>query len=165
MAVDVHTKPAIEVRELPFRHTAAIRTTVRADRLPGELERIFESVMLAVGRQGLAASGAPFARFHRVDRHIDVEAGIPLAQPIEPLGKVQPSSLPDGPCVHATCQGGHPCACSVAEAAMDYAAHHALQVSGSYWESYEVRSTVNASHEQLCTELFLPVKRSAPNRP
>ncbi len=44
-------------------------------------------------------SGPPFSRYHRIDtktNKIDLEAGIAVKAPIEPSGRVKPSTLPAG---------------------------------------------------------------------
>ena len=77
--------------------TAVIRETVPLAELPAFFARAFAAVAAAAGQQGVPISGPPFAKYIGMptDR-IDVEAGFPVAQPIEAAGQVRASRLPGG---------------------------------------------------------------------
>jgi effector-binding domain-containing protein len=123
----------IEVRVLPFRHTATVRRTVAAYAMTGELLRGLDVVETAIGMQGLAPVGPPFVRLHRLGEELDLEIGIPLAQPIEPAGEVRPSSLPGGPAVHVL-RLGDLARAGTLRALTAYLARHGLTQVGSPWE-------------------------------
>lgn len=133
MAAPASLASRIEVRVLPFRHAASVRRTVAASVMTGTLLRGLDLVETAVGMQGLAPVGPPFVRFHHLGTELDLEIGIPLAQPVEPAGDVRPSSLPGGPAVHVQ-RLGDLARARTHRALAAYLARNGLTQAGSPWE-------------------------------
>jgi hypothetical protein len=89
----------VERREQP---TAGVRDRVPMADLSGFFSRAFGETMAAISAQGAHASGPPFGKYYgRPDAFVDVEAGFPVATPIEPAGDVVPGFLPGGRVVEA----------------------------------------------------------------
>jgi effector-binding domain-containing protein len=85
------------IAELPERHYVGVRRTITmttfgvvADRLP--------EIFAWLGRKGVPPAGAPFFRFHVIDMEGDlqVEAGVPVAAPVEGEGEIVPGVIPAG---------------------------------------------------------------------
>ena len=84
----------VERQEQP---TAGVRERVPMADLPQFFSRAFGETMAAISAQGAHASGPPFGKYYgRPDAFVDVEAGFPVATPIEPAGNVVPGVLPGG---------------------------------------------------------------------
>ena len=133
MAAPASLASRIEVRVLPFRHAATVRRTVASSAMTGEILRGLDLVETAIGMQGLAPVGPPFVRLHRLGGELDLEIGIPLAQPIEPDGDVRPSSLPGGPAVHVL-RLGDMAGARTHRALAAYLVRNGLTQAGSPWE-------------------------------
>lgn len=86
----------------------AIRRTVTMATFPEIADRMPE-VFSWLASRGIRPSGAPFFRFNVIDmeRELEVEAGVPVAAPVEPDGEILVATLPPGRYVTAT-HVGHP---------------------------------------------------------
>ncbi len=86
----------------------AIRRTVTMATFPEIADRMPEVFGWLAGR-GVPPAGAPFFRFNVIDmeRELEVEAGVPVAAPVEPDGEILAATLPTGRYVTAT-HVGHP---------------------------------------------------------
>src|SRR5687767_11212199 len=100
------TNLAIEERTaqpyVTIRRTITMQTFPEiADRMPGLFEWLAE--------RGIAPAGPPFFRYLVIDmeRELDVEAGVPVAAPVDGDGEVLAGVLPAGRYA-ATTHVGHP---------------------------------------------------------
>lgn len=98
----------LDIVDRPAQPYVAVRRTVTmqtfpeiADRLPGLFGWLAE--------RGIAPAGPPFFRYLVIDmeRELDVEAGVPVATPIDGDGEVLAGELPAGRYA-ATTHVGHP---------------------------------------------------------
>jgi effector-binding domain-containing protein len=98
----------LAIEERPAQPYVAIGRTITmqtfpeiADRLPGLFGWLAE--------RGVAPAGPPFFRYLVIDmeRELDVEAGVPVAAPVDGEGEVLAGSLPAGRYA-ATTHVGHP---------------------------------------------------------
>ncbi|GAA2741757.1 GyrI-like domain-containing protein [Terrabacter aerolatus] len=89
----------VETTEQP---TAVVRSTVAMDELPAFFARAFATAAATIGQQGQAPAGPPFGLYRGMPTTVvDVEAGFPVARPVEAAGEVVPSTLPGGSVVEA----------------------------------------------------------------
>lgn len=174
MPVSTRHAQSIDVRDLPFRHAATVRETIEIDDLAEAVDRMVGTVMEAIGLQGLAAAGPPFARVEGggalidiahaghdgAGAHVDVEAGIPLAQPIAPTSGIRADHLPAGPALHLIHEGDRATLPSSRRALRDYLVEHALTASGEGWECYPASPSGTPHPERCCVELYLPIEPS-----
>jgi effector-binding domain-containing protein len=98
----------LEIADRPAQPYVAVRRTVTmqtfpeiADRLPGLFGWLAE--------RGIAPAGPPFFRYLLIDmeRELDVEAGVPVAAPVDGDGEVLAGELPAGRYATTT-HVGHP---------------------------------------------------------
>jgi effector-binding domain-containing protein len=98
----------LEIVDRPAQPYVAVRRTVTmqtfpeiADRLPGLFGWLAE--------RGVAPAGPPFFRYLLIDmeRELDVEAGVPVAAPVDGDGEVLAGELPAGRYATTT-HVGHP---------------------------------------------------------
>jgi len=148
----------VECDELVERHVASVCTSTHRRRLRHTISVLHELVMDAVGEQGLAPAGPLFTRYHRLGAVVTLEAGIPLAQPIVPLGVVAASTLPGGLVLRARHVGERmpmPVPCAELER---YCSTHGLRATGAPWESYLVDGRDTPDEREWVTDIYLPVR-------
>ena len=88
---------APEITERPAVPYAGITTWVTMDALGSVADRIPE-IFGWLGARRIAPAGPPFFRYHVIDmeRQLLVEAGVPVASPVEDDGDVRGGTLPSG---------------------------------------------------------------------
>jgi effector-binding domain-containing protein len=151
--------PRIWLRQLAERHVAAIRATCPPHRARRTVADLLEMVMDAVGLQGLAPAGPLYARYHQVGSVVDLEAGIPLAQPIVAQGLVTPGTLPAGPAL-CTIHTGLPGELHrKVRALRAFAKRAGLVATGGHWESYLSHPPRRGDGRECQVAVFLPVAR------
>ena len=153
-----HGGSRVDLDELVERHVASVCTSIDRHRLRRTIAVLHELVMDAVGEQGLAPAGPLFTRYHRLGEVVTLEAGIPLAQPIEPLGVVAASVLPGGPALRARHVGGReqlPQRCPELER---YCSIHGMRAAGPPWECYIIDGRDTPDEREWVTEIYLPVR-------
>ena len=92
----MNSEPKINDRaERPYM---GIRTVTPWQQLPTVIPRFIGEVFGFLGQQGIEPRGAPFIRYHVIDmdRELDIEVGVPIAQSASGNGRVQAGSLPAG---------------------------------------------------------------------
>lgn len=159
---EAHDLLEVRFRELSQRHVASIRTTTQSRPFERTVAMLHELVMDAVGEQGLAPAGPLFARFHRSGATVDVEAGVPLAQPITPTGVVLASSLPGGPALTVLLSGDHRARDTSRAMLVMHALRQGYGVRGAPWENYLVDECDTPIPSEWLTEICLPVARALP---
>lgn len=88
----------VEARTLEARSTAVADAVLLVPEIGAWLGTAYTAVEAAIADQGIEVTGPPFARYHRLDEdRFAIEAGVPVAVPIEPAGAVHGSTLPGGP--------------------------------------------------------------------
>lgn len=89
--------PEVRLHDRTEVHTAGIRRTVPLSALTDFFSEAFTKTMSALDEQGVAPIGPPFGKYYgSPGATVDVEAGFPVAAPIDRAGEVAPGSLPRG---------------------------------------------------------------------
>jgi effector-binding domain-containing protein len=89
--------PGWKLIEVAEQHTATVRVTCKPDEISRTLAGILPEVMRYLGEAGATAAGPPFSRYHSLEGgQIDLEAGLPVTQPIKGSGRIKASTLPGG---------------------------------------------------------------------
>jgi effector-binding domain-containing protein len=158
------TAPQIVTRaQQPY---VAVREQVTMAGL-GELGARLGAVAGWLGARGLAPAGPPFFRYNVIDmmHELEVEAGFPVAAPVEASGGIVPGLLPGGRYATVT-HTGHPSELiDVTKELLDWAAAQGLawdmtQTSrGEQWgcrlETYLTDPSVEPDMSKWVTELAL----------
>lgn len=89
----------------------ATAATIRVTTAPDEVGRVMGEVLPEVWgyleERGIHPAGPPFARYHACrESEVDLEAGFPVARPVDGEGRVSAGELPGGE-VAATWHAGH----------------------------------------------------------
>jgi effector-binding domain-containing protein len=126
-----------ESRTVPEQPTAVVRATLRHGELGDWFGPAFDEVAHYLHRHGVASCGFPFARHHlRGDGTFEVEAGLPVPDPIDGDARVRPSCLPGGHVVAVWHIGPYGQAGTAYQALNDWlTAEHGVR-TGDPWEVY-----------------------------
>jgi effector-binding domain-containing protein len=111
-----------------------VRGHVAHDGIGPFIGEAFGEVMAALG--ATPPAGMPFARYEMTPDGWDIEAGFPVADPIEASGRVVPSSLPGGTVVTVLYTGSYESLGQVYEELEKWVADNGWQPAGSPWEGY-----------------------------
>lgn len=77
------------------QQTAVIRLTIPREEIQNAMGPAMQEVMQTLAAQGIAPTGPLFSHHFRMDPAVfDFEVGAPVANPVTPTGRVQPSRLP-----------------------------------------------------------------------
>jgi effector-binding domain-containing protein len=98
----------LAIEERPAQPYAAIRRTITMHTFPEVADRLPE-VFGWLAARGIAPAGPPFFRYLVIDmeHELDVEAGVPVAAPVDGEGEVLADVLPAGRYA-VTTHVGHP---------------------------------------------------------
>ena len=86
------------VEERPERHYVAIRASVSMDGFGDLLAPMWDDVIGSLRERGLVMDGPPLIRYDVIDmaRELEIEVGVPVADPAPADGRVMPGVLPAG---------------------------------------------------------------------
>jgi effector-binding domain-containing protein len=159
MSQTAQGKSAIRLVGLREQHVASARATCQRPRLRRTIAILHEMVMEAVGVQGLAPAGPLFARFHHAESFVEVEAGIPLAQPVLAYGHVTAGTLPGGPALCTSCVGRPADVYNALRALRSFCSNAGLLATGGHWECYLSHLPAGVDGCDCEVALYLPVSR------
>ena len=129
------TEPRITT--LTEQPTAVVRDQVAVDAMPEFFARAFTLAMEALTRQGVQPAGPPFGYYHGMPTDtVDVEAGFPVSEPIDPGDGVLGGTLPAGRAVEALHIGPYDTLVSTYELVRQWMDQQGLEPSPDMWESY-----------------------------
>jgi effector-binding domain-containing protein len=89
-------EPRIEERAA--QHYAGIQATVPMGGISGAVDEAFPELFGWLARTGTAPAGPPFIRFLVIDMEalLQLELGVPVAEPMTESGRIRPGVLPAG---------------------------------------------------------------------
>jgi effector-binding domain-containing protein len=167
--VDQSAETAVEIREEPAQHCAAVRFQVPMSELDigatfGEqLPRVFQGLAAA----GAEPAGPPYARYFEFGpERADFEIGVPVATALtdlpaldeSPAGQIGRSQLPGGPRAVTVHVGAYPELGRAYQRIEAWLPENGYSASGAPWESYVVMpDSVDFDPSRLRTELRWPV--------
>ena len=148
----------MEVRNLEEKVTMAVRVTVAVEDLPKALGDGYGEIMGYLASRGVQPSGMPFAMYYNMDMHnLDVEMGLPVAEPLEGQGRIGPGTLPGGKAVVEMHVGPYEKLEETYRKVMDYIEREGLQTESYMYESY-LNDPGEVAPEELKTEIVFPIK-------
>ena len=125
----------VERVQLIQQPAAVVRDRVPRDGIPDFLGGALGEVMGVLGAQGVEPAGPPFGCYRPTPDGFDVEAGFPTSTPVEPAGRVVPSTLPGGSAIQVLHQGPYAGVAAAYQAGEAWLAEHAGEASAPPWES------------------------------
>ncbi len=126
----------IERVDLIAQPSAVVRGQVPHDGIPDFLGGSFGEVMGVLGAQGIQPAGPPFGCYVATADGFDVEAGFPTSAPVQPAGRVVPSTLPGGTAVQVLYRGSYAGVAAAYEAGEEWLAEQGWEATSPPWESY-----------------------------
>jgi effector-binding domain-containing protein len=127
----------IRIVDVPEQHTAVVREQVPMGELTAFFGRAFEAALHIVRAQRAVPVGPPFGAYHGPPGEtVDVEAGFPVASPIEDAEGVVASTLPGGRVVEAVHVGPYDTMVGTYAEVEAWMADHGLEPGPLMWESY-----------------------------
>lgn len=150
----------IEIRNIEARPVmSARRKSTQA-----ELKTVFHEVLPAAFQHILASggqpAGAPFARYHTwEENNVDVEAGIPVTQPIAGSGEIVASELPGGQMAVVDHFGPYEGLHAGYEALHRWMAENGYKAAGAPFEIYWTDPGEEPDQSKWRTEILYPVTK------
>ncbi|MEV4168472.1 GyrI-like domain-containing protein [Nonomuraea sp. NPDC049709] len=118
-----------QIVEFPERPYAGVRRAITMTTFGLVGDRIGE-IIGWLAERGIAPAGAPFLRYHSIDMANDrlvVEAGVPVATPVEGEGDILPGTLPAGRYVAVSHHGHLDQLAGVIESLLKWAGEQGLE--------------------------------------
>jgi effector-binding domain-containing protein len=111
-----------------------IRTRTPMDGLPTVIPRLIGEVFGFLGQQGIEPVGAPFIRYHVINMqsNLDVEIGVPTAQPAPGNGHIKAGSLPAGRYASLVHVGPYPELLQANAALLEWGKEHGVR-----WDQFD----------------------------
>ena len=90
------SEPKLEDRA--EQHYVGIRTQVPMSKFKKIIPEFLGELFAWLGKQGMQPAGAPLMRYHVINMagNMDVELGIPVANPVQGDGRIAPGVIPAG---------------------------------------------------------------------
>lgn len=146
-----------EIIERPAQPTAVLRATMPAGELPTFFDRAFGRIFADLAARQVVITGAPFAYFpRRPGDTVDVEAGVPVAQPIEDAGEVVAGELPGGRVAHTMHVGPYDQLPQAYQHLLEWMGERGLTPADSMWEIYLDDPSAQPDPTKWRTEIFWP---------
>ena len=117
-----------EITERPEQPYAGISAWVTMAAVGSVADRLPE-IFGWLGARGVAPAGPPFLRYHVIDmeRQLLVEAGVPVALPVDDDGDIRGNTLPAGRFAVMTHTGAPPTLVAATAALLEWAAERGLR--------------------------------------
>lgn len=126
-----------EIVELEKRHTAVIRDKTPMAQISAHFMSAMPEVAQAVQEAGAEMAGPPFGRyFAHSAEEVDLEVGIPVAEPFTATGRATPSEIPGGRHITAIHTGPYQDLPGAHRELIAYTVDNGHKAIGPTWESY-----------------------------
>lgn len=140
----------------------SVRGEVRFENLSQAIGEFLGEAMRHIEASGGEMTGPPFTRYHDVGfEDVQLEAGLPVAAPLAPAGRVEVSSLPGGDAATTTHVGPYQRLPEAGAALHAWAEDHGWAPAGPGWEVYVNDPAEVSGPEEYRTRLYLPIVRPA----
>jgi effector-binding domain-containing protein len=149
----------ITIKTLGPQPIATIRSVTPAARVSAALGQILPEVWAYVAGQGKQPAGPPFTRYHGdFTETVELEAGLPVAEPIEGNGRVQAGELPGGPVASIMHIGHYDTLSETYDALAVWMAAEGRVPGGPFWEVYLTDPQEVPDPAEWQTEIICPLR-------
>jgi effector-binding domain-containing protein len=139
----------------------SVRGEVRFEDIPRAIGDYLAEVVAHVEAAGGVMVGPPFTRYHEINfEDVLLEAGLPVAAPLAPAGRVEAAELPGGDAAATLHVGPYERLPEAGAALREWAEAHGWAVSGAGWEVYVNDPGEVSGPEEYQTRLFVPLARA-----
>lgn len=126
-----------EVKHIASQPTAAIKIKTSQAKIGDDLGRIYQTVHAYLEKIGGPFAGPPYCLYHDVSSESwSIEAGFPVAGPIQGEGEIASSALPGGKVATAMHTGPYDRLSETWMAFESWVKEQGIQAMGPAWESY-----------------------------
>jgi effector-binding domain-containing protein len=149
----------VSVRDVVSQPIVSIRTHTSLARMAEFMGSAYGELFQLMGQQGVRPAGPPFAVYHDPEfkeDDIDVEAGVPVAEPVASMGRVVGGEMPAGPIAVTLHLGPYEEIGGAYRALTAWVQEHGREVAGSPREVYVV-GVGQAEPSGYRTEVQLPI--------
>jgi effector-binding domain-containing protein len=141
------------------QHAAVVRIRCNAADISQQMSIALPEVMMHLTSIGAEIAGPPFSRYYSVGAEMDFECGIPVAEPIEPTGRIELVTLPGGHVVTAWHVGPYHELGASHETMQAWMAEREIRSAGPLWEVYWTDPGLEPDPAKWRTQLFVPCER------
>lgn len=150
----------ITIKTLRPQPIATIRATVATAEIGATLSQFLPEVWACVVEQGQQPAGPPFARYHSLlGETVDLEAGVPVAEPIVGTERVLAGELPGGPVAAIWHIGTYDTLTETHAALATWMAAEGRTAGGPRWEVYWTDPGEHPDPAEWKTEVICPLRR------
>jgi len=158
-AIGADGKPTYQVVQREAQPVASIRVKCKPAEISQQLATLLPEVWAHVTATGGKVAGAPFSRYHSMtDTEVDLEAGIPVQQPIAEKGRVKNAELPAGRALTAWHIGAYDGLGAAHEGLRRQLAAQKYTPRGAVWEIYWTDPGMVPDQAKWRTQLFQPIE-------
>ena len=148
----------IERRQISPQLVAYGRGTGNVEEIPDLLGEIFPRVMQHIQAHDGQVTGPPFAHYLSMGEPMEMEAGMPIAAPIQEGDGVEVGELPGGEALVTVHMGPYEELENAYDALMTYVDEHGLSPGDTMWEVYWTDPGEEPDPDNWKTEVFLPLR-------
>lgn len=148
----------VQRRQVPAQLVAYASATASLEELQDVLGDLFPRVMRHVMEAGGQISGPPFTLYKTAAEPMDIEAGMPIAEPVPDGEGVEVGMLPAGEVLITVHVGPYDDLEKAYDALMDAAEENDLEPTGEVWEVYWTDPGEEPDADNWKTEVFMPLK-------
>jgi effector-binding domain-containing protein len=150
-----------EVRRMTLneRPIASIRMKCKHDEIQKTLSVLLPEVLAHVVSTGAEKTGPPLVRYHSMPaEEIDLEAAIPVREPVEPGGRVKACALPAGEAAVTWHVGPYQELGKAYERLQAWMSEHGYEPAGAPWEEYWTDPGLEPDPSKWRTRVVWPVR-------
>jgi effector-binding domain-containing protein len=148
----------VRTEELRPTLTAVVRGEMPAAQMSAWLPDAYAAVFDYLRRAGVPPAAPPFARLTFLGDTVAIEAGVPVLTEVAGDGRVQASSLPEGPAAITTHVGRYEDVEHALDAVTRWLAGRGLQSAGPHWEVYYTDPTTEPDSDRWRTDVVVPYR-------
>lgn len=147
-----------QLRKIETQPVMSIRGQASVETLAAVIGEFCSEVWRYIEHNGGGVAGPPFTRYHGLEGGvIDIEAGIPVQNPLPARGRIQPRELPGGDAVVTVHFGPYEQLPAAGAALQAWAQANGRQAAGPNWELYWTDPQEIRDPQQWKTEVFKPL--------
>ncbi len=144
------------VEEKEAQPTISVRTRTALVNLPQVLGKAYEDIMNHLSEIGVQPSGAPYVGYFNTDmQDLDIECGLPVAQPVAGTNELKPSEIPAGKQVTCLYTGPYNQIEPAYNAIMEWIPANGYTPTGVCYEFYLNNPAETPENELLTRIVFL----------
>ncbi|HHX66162.1 MAG TPA: AraC family transcriptional regulator [Chloroflexi bacterium] len=149
----------IQVREGESRPVLSVRVVTRRETISETIAEILRETYAYVAELGIEPSGRPFTRYHMIaPAEFDLEAGVPIAEPIPGRGRIISNELPGGLLACTWHTGFYDSLFKAYEALEEWIRDHRYEPASAPWEVYWTDPAEVPDPTRWRTEVIWPIR-------